>query len=116
MEDDIYISSTVLPALPAGGPGSCTNTPGLERARCFCRNVKDYRFYADKLNGCTGPMFCYGPGQAAYATCPPGTLFSDTLQSCDSPDNVRCGTTLGNTGVGPNGEQNIKNCAEASFG
>lgn len=72
---------------------ACPSAPGAARAACFCKTVTTYKYYADTLNGCTGAMWCYGPGQSTYQPCASGLLFNDASQSCDWAANVKCSAT-----------------------
>jgi hypothetical protein len=77
---------------PAPQPGTdgCPTAPGAARAACFCRNVTEYKYYADIANGCRGALWCFAPGRSSYTNCAAGLLFSQAGQVCDWAANVQC--------------------------
>jgi len=85
---------------PQPDTDACPTAPGDARAACFCRNVTEYKHYADTANSCRGAIWCYAPGRSSYASCGAGLLFSQAAQVCDWAANVQC-AALGPVTPGP---------------
>ncbi|RWS26096.1 putative mucin-2-like protein [Leptotrombidium deliense] len=54
-----------------------------------CGTEQFVGFYADTENGCQTYRMCYGGRQNTFL-CPPGTLFSQILMTCDFWHKVNC--------------------------
>ncbi|XP_055338996.1 uncharacterized protein LOC129588681 [Paramacrobiotus metropolitanus] len=67
-----------------------TNNP-----QTFCGQLPPGR-YANLQDGCRSFWICDETGLDKVQSCPPGLLFDNTVQACDSPQNVDCTNRITN--------------------